>query len=140
MNLSRIIDEALTWERRSGATFEEGKTAYIYFTRNSRLLDTNSIKHKRHSQSSSAGSQDIRNPHGLRSPLQESQNDDRHNDRGHRYNCKIPCIRWTSPGGLYCYRHGLYTLNEWRIQRGKNTANSACKRPGRVVGHSFVFS
>ena len=62
------------------------------------------------------------------------------NDRGHRYNCKIPCIRWTSPGGLYCYRHGLYTSNEWRIQRGKNTANSACKRPGRVVGHSFVFS
>ena len=37
LHLSRIMDEALTWERRSGATFKEGKTAYIHFIRNSRL-------------------------------------------------------------------------------------------------------
>ena len=46
LKLSRIVDEALTWERRSGATFEEGKTAYIHFTRNSRLLDADPINIK----------------------------------------------------------------------------------------------
>ena len=40
------MDEALTWERRSGATFKERKTAYIYFMRNSRLLDANPINIK----------------------------------------------------------------------------------------------
>ena len=40
------MDEALTWERRSGTTFKKGKTAYIYFMRNSRLLDTNPINIK----------------------------------------------------------------------------------------------
>ena len=46
LNLLRIIDKVLTWERRSGATFKKGKTAYIYFIRNSRLLDINSINIK----------------------------------------------------------------------------------------------
>ena len=46
LNLSRIVDEAVIWERRSGATFEEGKTTYIHFTRNSRLLDTEPINIK----------------------------------------------------------------------------------------------
>ena len=44
--LSRIVEEALTWERRSGATFEEGKTAYIHFTRNVRLLNSDPISIK----------------------------------------------------------------------------------------------
>ena len=36
LKLSRIVDEALTWEKRSGATFEGAKTAFIHFTRNVR--------------------------------------------------------------------------------------------------------
>jgi ribonuclease HI len=32
--VGRIIDQALEWERRSGATFEADKTAVIHFTRN----------------------------------------------------------------------------------------------------------
>ena len=51
LNLSRIVDEPLIWERRSGATFEEGKTAYIHFTRNSKLLDTDPIDIKGTAQS-----------------------------------------------------------------------------------------
>ena len=46
LKLLRIIDEALTWERQSGATFKEGKTVYIYFTRNARLLKDEPINVK----------------------------------------------------------------------------------------------
>ncbi|KAK1509295.1 hypothetical protein CABS01_16854 [Colletotrichum abscissum] len=35
--IQNIIDRALEWERRSGATFERDKTAIIHFTRNWRL-------------------------------------------------------------------------------------------------------
>ncbi|KAK0368754.1 hypothetical protein CLIM01_13892 [Colletotrichum limetticola] len=35
--IQNIIDRALEWERRSGATFETDKTAIIHFTRNWRL-------------------------------------------------------------------------------------------------------
>ncbi|KAK1461393.1 hypothetical protein CTAM01_17121 [Colletotrichum tamarilloi] len=35
--IQNIIDRALKWERRSGATFETDKTAIIHFTRNWRL-------------------------------------------------------------------------------------------------------
>ena len=41
-----MVEEALTWERRSGATFKEGKTAYIHFIRNVRLLNSNPISIK----------------------------------------------------------------------------------------------
>ena len=41
-----MVEEALTWERRSGATFKEGKTAYIYFIRNVRLPNSNPISIK----------------------------------------------------------------------------------------------
>ena len=40
------MEEVLTWERHSGATFEEGKTTYIHFTRNVRLLNSNLISMK----------------------------------------------------------------------------------------------
>ena len=40
------MEEALTWERRSGTTFKEGKTAYIHFIRNVRLLNSNPISIK----------------------------------------------------------------------------------------------
>ena len=46
IKLLRMVEEALTWERRSGATFEEGKTAYIHFTRNVRLLNSDPISIK----------------------------------------------------------------------------------------------
>jgi hypothetical protein len=36
--LQAIIDSALDWERRSGATFEADKTAIIHFTRNAKKL------------------------------------------------------------------------------------------------------
>ena len=36
LKLLRIIDEALTWKKRSGATFKGAKTAFIHFIRNVR--------------------------------------------------------------------------------------------------------
>ena len=51
LNLLIIIDKVFIWERRSGTTFEEEKTAYIHFTRNSRLLDTVPIDIKGTAQS-----------------------------------------------------------------------------------------
>jgi hypothetical protein len=38
--IQAIIDRALDWERRSGATFEAEKTAIIHFTRNTRRVDS----------------------------------------------------------------------------------------------------
>jgi ribonuclease HI len=38
-----IVDEATKWERRSGATFEQDKTAFIHFTRNRSYTDEQPI-------------------------------------------------------------------------------------------------
>ncbi|KAM3547880.1 hypothetical protein ARSEF4850_009746, partial [Beauveria asiatica] len=37
--IKAIVEEALDWEKRSGATFETDKTAIIHFTRNARKAD-----------------------------------------------------------------------------------------------------
>lgn len=42
-NLDRIIDKALAWEKRSGATFEGDKTAFIHFTRTKSRADNVSL-------------------------------------------------------------------------------------------------
>ncbi|KAM3552687.1 hypothetical protein MY1884_007077 [Beauveria asiatica] len=41
--IKAIVEEALEWEKRSGATFEAEKTAIIHFTRNARLVDPTPI-------------------------------------------------------------------------------------------------
>lgn len=41
--LEAIIDRAMCWERRSGATFESGKTTLIHFTRNAQRTNTGSF-------------------------------------------------------------------------------------------------
>ena len=41
--IQAIVERALKWEERSGATFEPDKTAYIHFTRNSRRQDNTSL-------------------------------------------------------------------------------------------------
>ena len=46
VGIREVIKHALTWERRSGATFEEGKTALIHFTRNRNLQSTTPINVK----------------------------------------------------------------------------------------------
>ncbi len=38
--INAIVEEALEGEKRSGATFEADKTAFIHFTRNARKIDT----------------------------------------------------------------------------------------------------
>ena len=38
--IQSVIEEATDWERRSGATFEPGKTAYIHFTRNQEKISS----------------------------------------------------------------------------------------------------
>ena len=37
--IQAIVERALKWEERSGATFKPDKTAYIHFTRNSKRQD-----------------------------------------------------------------------------------------------------
>ena len=44
--IREIVDHALGWELRSGATFEGEKTALVQFTRNSRLQSSKSISIK----------------------------------------------------------------------------------------------
>lgn len=41
--INSIIEDALKWEKRSGATFETDKTVIIHFTRNARLVDLTPI-------------------------------------------------------------------------------------------------
>lgn len=41
--IQAIVQQATEWESRSGATFEPGKTAYIYFTRNQEKTDTRPV-------------------------------------------------------------------------------------------------
>lgn len=43
MGIQRIIDWALEWERRSGATFESEKTVFVHFTRNAARISDNPI-------------------------------------------------------------------------------------------------
>jgi hypothetical protein len=38
--IQTIIDEALDWEKRSGATFEGDKTTLVHFTRNPNRTNT----------------------------------------------------------------------------------------------------
>lgn len=42
--IQKIIKEATEWEKRSGATFEPGKTAYIHFTRNENKDDGQAVE------------------------------------------------------------------------------------------------
>lgn len=42
-SIHEIVDEATKWERRSGATFEHDKTAFIHFTRNCSRTDLEPI-------------------------------------------------------------------------------------------------
>ena len=44
--IREIVDHALAWELRSGATFESKKTALVHFIRNSRLQSSNLISIK----------------------------------------------------------------------------------------------
>ena len=44
--IKEIVDHALAWELRSGATFESEKTALVHFTRNSRFQSSNPISIK----------------------------------------------------------------------------------------------
>ena len=44
--IREIVDHALAWELRSGATFEGEKTALVHFTRNSRLQSSSPINIK----------------------------------------------------------------------------------------------
>ena len=44
--IREIVNHALDWESRSGATFKDKKTALIYFTRNSRLQGNSPINIK----------------------------------------------------------------------------------------------
>jgi hypothetical protein len=42
-NIQAVIDQAMDWERRSGATFESDKTVLVHFTRNSARTDERPI-------------------------------------------------------------------------------------------------
>lgn len=42
-SIQTIADQAIEWEERSGATFEGDKTAFVHFTRNASLTDTNAL-------------------------------------------------------------------------------------------------
>lgn len=41
--IKAIVEEALDWEKRSGATFETDKTTIIHFTRNARKADATPV-------------------------------------------------------------------------------------------------
>jgi hypothetical protein len=44
--IQAIVQEAIEWEKRSGATFEEDKTAFIHFTRSAARVDNQPISIK----------------------------------------------------------------------------------------------
>ena len=44
--IKEVINHALAWERRNGATFEEGKTTLIHFIRNRNLQSITPISIK----------------------------------------------------------------------------------------------
>lgn len=46
VGLQSIIEHAMDWEKRSGATFEADKTAVIHFTRNARRVDATPVSVK----------------------------------------------------------------------------------------------
>jgi Reverse transcriptase (RNA-dependent DNA polymerase) len=45
-SIQAIVDRAVQWERRSGATFESSKTAFIHFTRTATRLSVAPIRVK----------------------------------------------------------------------------------------------